>query len=757
MKQIFIKKGKALIKEVPRPLLDDYSVLVEVTHSCLSSGTERSIVSSTETKKVIQRALSQGGKHIKTVVNILAEHGVIAAYDAVNSKIDQFVEIGYSCAGRVVAIGSHVEGVKVGDAVSCAGAGFASHGQYVAVPENLVVRVEQDLDLSAASTVTLGAIALHGVRQASLELGETVIVMGLGVLGLLTVQLARIAGCNVIGIDVVQERLDRAKEYGAATVINAAHDDDPVKAVFHATEGRYADALILTASSPRDDIVTQALKMTRKKGRLVIVGDVPVACERGVLYEREIDLKIACSYGPGRYDEQYERYGHDYPYAYVRWTLNRNMKCILQFLADKRLSVDFITENFFSLNQVSQVYEKVANGSLLGGILGCSDYVEVVDQVNEQASNLSVLEGWNLPTIFKAPSTVLRVGVVGAGGFASTMLIPLLKRRDDVQLSAVADTNVVRAVNAAQLCDASLYTNSYTELLADDSIDAVVLATPHSEHTQQLLLALEAGKSVFLEKPLAVNSDDAALCRQLHLLNPQAPWMVDFNRRFSPFIDSLFQVLLTRSTPLVMTYRMNAGFLPTNHWVQSLRNGGRIVGEVCHLVDLALYLTGSSIARVSVATAGAGRNDMLKSDTVTIMLTHEDGSVSNLVYAATGNGAQEKERMELFWDGKSAVLNDYTDLTVHGFALDKARTTRYQQKGHEQALDYFVCSVLSGELSLAAEERLRALEATDITLLAAELARQGGGTLDINVSVAELTAPSDALSHNQSRSEVVVG
>ncbi|MBM3894520.1 zinc-binding dehydrogenase [Candidatus Dependentiae bacterium] len=733
MKQVFLSQGKAVIQEVSRPLLNDTSVLVEVAYSCISPGTERATLNNTN-KSIVNRIFTEGQSQINKTLEALAQNGLRSTISLVKSKLEQLIAVGYSCSGVVIAVGARVKNISVGDLVACAGSGYAMHGQFVVVPEHLTAKLIHEESLKNASATTLGAISLHALRRADIHFDEIVCVQGLGFLGLITVQLAFLAGCRVIGIDIQQDRLDLAKKYGAFSVING-QSPTALKELLFATEHHGADATIITAAGNSAEILEFATQATRRKGKIIIVGDTPITASRDELYQKEIDLLISCSYGPGRYDEQYEAQGIDYPYAYVRWTEHRNLQTIARLIDEKKLNFDDLITSEYQLQQAPEAYESLSKKTAIGIVLSYSNHSEIIDPQPEIS---------HVPAIvFKNPSDSIKIGWIGTGGFSTTQLIPSFLKNPAISLHALSDTKIQTVVNAARQFNVAEYSNDYRHLLAIEEIDAFVIATPHKFHTEQLLDALSTGRPVFVEKPVAVTHDQLKKLYAFHHLQPTAPWHVDFNRRHSPFIAQIKKAITNRATPLAITYRINAGYIPSTHWIQSLEHGGRIVGEVCHFIHLLIYLSGSLVTRIAVSPAGKGRADMNNNDTLSIQLSFADNSIASILYAATGSSLLEKERLEIFWDGKSAILEDFK--TLQGFGLDHTfnRMSSTPEKGYTQAISYFVDGIISGDLSSHVGERQRILYATEITLEVDLLAQAGGGVVDYGYQAQKLSQTSE--------------
>lgn len=718
MRQVFLDKGLVSLRHVCEPLLDDYSVLVNVHYSFISSGTEVATIASAQ-----QSIFSNIPQKITKILESVASNGIEATRALISGKLKGSIQaLGYSCSGQVIAVGKHVKSVQAGDYVACAGAGSANHADVVCIPEHLVVRLSQKESLKAASITTLGAIALQGVRRAQLQIGEHVCVIGLGLLGQLTVQLAVQAGCKVFGIDLMPERLALAEQLGAYRVYNAA-EGDCTNDILFATNHHGVDAAIITAASKSDSIVKQAMDLTRKKGRVVVVGDVGLALERDAFYKKEIDFLISCSYGPGRYDVQYEQRGVDYPYAYVRWTEQRNMQAFVDLIERKRINIEPLIAEEIPVDLVEKAYEKISGKQGLGIVLSYEPKPAKEDQVACTRVHTGV-------QFIPAIHDPVRVGVVGAGGFAKIKLMPILSKLHDVQIHAIVDPDAANALNVSRQYNARFSLSSEADLFSQDLVDAVVVASPHKYHTEQALKALQSGKAVFLEKPMATTIEQFKSIYEFLQQNPQARFCVDYNRSFAPFIQKIKEAISERSTPLMVHYRMNAGFLPKDHWVQMDIGAGRIIGEACHIIDLFYFLTDSHPVALSVEALGSLRDDLFPTDNLSVQLKFADGSVCSLLYTALGNSKMGKERMEIFYDGKSILMDDYIQLRGYGLERSFDQIVRTPDKGHEALMKKFFAEVRK-EIFAPPIEFDRLNRVAQLTLLIDELACQGGGEKEL--------------------------
>ena len=567
--------------------------------------------------------------------------------------------VGYSAAGEVVAVGGDIDDLAAGDPVACAGAGQANHADYILVKRNLVCRVPPGCPVSLAASTTVGAIALQGVRRAAPQLGERVVVLGLGLIGQITAQLLRAAGCDVIGLDLDPSRVDRARGLGMA---HGASDAESFKAVVRdATGGRGADRTLITAATKSHAVVNLAMDVTRAKGTVVIVGDVGLKVEREVFYRKEIDLLMSTSYGPGRYDAAYEIEGHDYPFAYVRWTLNRNMQSYLDLVARGRIDVQPLIDRVISVDEAPVAYRALAQGTTelpLGVLIRYPD--DTRDLPEPADSTRVVIRGHR-----KAPDGPLNYALVGAGAFGTAMLVPQMKkRRDRFFLKAVVSRNASQGGNFARDNQVELLTSDLGVALNDPGIDLVVIATRHHEHASQVARALEAGRHVFVEKPLAITWAEldrvAALYRGLET---PPMLMVGFNRRFSPALTMVKDLVGRRRAPLMVEYRLNAGYLPLDHWVHGPHGGGRNIGEACHMYDVFRFLTGAPVVSISATPIDPGELPYRRNDNFSATIGYEDGSLAHLLYTALGpKTGLGKERIEVFCDGETYIVDDFKRL-----------------------------------------------------------------------------------------------
>ena len=689
MKQVMIRGGTAAVADIPTPMVSKGTVLVRVANSCISAGTEGArIGSGSGPGGLIQRAV-QNPDLVKRAVEMTLRSGVRATVAAVRGSDGLGSPTGYSVAGTVEEVGEGVKDLRPGDRVACAGAGLANHAEMVAVPRNLVARIPDGVDFRAASTVTLGAIALHGVRRAEPTLGERFVVIGLGVLGQLTAQLLAANGCVVVGSDLEKSRAELALSLGMDSAL--PQGGDAVEHVRRLTGGVGCDGVIITASTPSSDLLSQAFRMCRPKGRVVVVGDVGLAVDRSDIYRKEVEFRISTSYGPGRYDPRYEEDGLDYPIGYVRWTENRNMEEYLRLVAKGVVRLAPLVQEVFPLERADAAFEALRQRGSAPLVL--LEY-PAVDRPERRQRSVRLRSS--------SPSTDrIRLGIIGAGTFTRHVHIPNLQSASDLfDVVGVANRTGVSARKVAGTAGAEYATTDPAQILEDTDIDAVLIGTRHDLHAELTLAALRAGKHVLVEKPLATTAAEIdaleSFFRDAEGSDAITPIMLTgYNRRFSPFARRLRDHVRERLHPLVMTYRMNAGYLPDDHWVHGPEGGGRNVGEACHIYDLFLYLVDSPAATVRAMTIEPERGYYRRDDNFTATIGYEDGSIATLTYTAAGHRDLPKERLELFGGGTAAVLDDYRQLTIAGGRGKELRTKR-AEKGHLEELRAFGEAIRAG-------------------------------------------------------------
>lgn len=695
MKQVLIKGGSVSVEDVPSPGVSPRCVLVRVAFSCISAGTEVASVQMSG-QPLYKRALKQP-EHLKRVVQMIREQGLARTIDRVQGKLAAGSPTGYSAAGFVVAVGADVAGFAVGDRVACAGAGVANHAEFIDVPVNLAARVPDALSFERACTVTLGAIALQGVRRAAPTLGERFLVVGLGLLGQLTVQILKSSGCVVIGVDPDAARRALAVRCGAAAAIDPA-DTTHVEAVHRLTDGVGADAVIITAAGASNEIVSNAFRACRRKGRVVLVGDVGLELRRGDFYAKEIDFLISASYGPGRYDSVYEEEGQDYPIAYVRWTENRNMSAYLELLATNSVTLDPLEPQVFALDSASSAYSAL-NSSENRALVTLLQY-----PVGPPDDSRTI----RLPRTAPSTGDQIRVAIVGAGGFAQGMHLPnLVRLRDQFAIRAIVSRTGSTARAAALQYGAAYATTDYAEALNDPEVDLVLIATRHNLHAPMAIAALEAGKHVLVEKPLALAAAELDRIVEFYRRDGGAKpvLMTGFNRRFAPPVEKIRTLLADRSSPLIVNYRMNAGHIPSDHWVHGPEGGGRNIGEACHIYDLFTSLAGARPVAAGAYAISAASANWRRNDNFVATVKYADGSVCSLTYTALGDRRYPKERMEVYCDGMVVELDDYRSVAVTGRRAS-SWDSKSAQKGQYEELVALAAAIKSGHWPIPLDEQL---------------------------------------------------
>src|SRR5882757_5432381 len=685
MKQVIqnFKSGELSVADVPPPALARGFVLVRNHFSLISAGTERSTVSTAQAS-LLGKA-RQRPDLVKQVLDSFRKDGFGETLKRVRTKLETLKELGYSSAGTVLASLDTQGRFKPGDRVACGGGGYASHAAVVTVPQNLVVKVPEAVGLDAAAFTTVGAIAVQGVRQANPRIGELVCVIGLGLLGQITAQILRANGCQVFGVDTTESMVVLAAQNGCHA---ARRRSDPgLDSAFAAfTGGRGFDSVIITAATQSTDPVELATAILRPKGVIVIVGAVPMNIPREpYFYKKELELKISCSYGPGRYDPSYEERGQDYPYGYVRWTENRNMETFVKLLENRSLDVQPLVTHVFDVEQAENAYDIVTGKTPerhLGILLKYSDEgkshpVEPVQQV------------------VSAPGAIPGIGFIGAGSFAQKFLIPFAQQGGP--LISVVTSRGVTAKSVGEKFRFNSHSTDVDDVIANPSINTVFIATRHDTHAGFAAAGLEAGKNVFVEKPLAIQEDELADVLKAACQRNDCRLMVGYNRRFSPLAQQARRVFQAVATPLVINYRVNAGFVPNEHWTQTEQGGGRILGEVCHFVDLMQFLTGSEPASVYALSVAANNAQMPDEDNIVISVNFQNGSVGHITYVASGDKALSKERIEIFGGGQSFIIDDFR--VGEHYTNGTRRAIKSPGKGHQQEVEAFLCSIREGQPS----------------------------------------------------------
>ena len=704
MKQLIqnFKTGELYVDELPLPALSTGMVLVENEFSLISAGTEKGTV------KVAQSSLLGKAKQrpdlVAQVLQNIKKEGLMATLEKVRTKLDSLKALGYSTAGVVKASLDTNGKFKVGDRVACAGQDYASHAEVVSIPQNLVAKIPDNVSLEEASLTTLGAIALQGVRQANPTLGENICVIGLGLLGQITCQLLSANGCRVFGIDVSDKMVQLAKEVSNAEAYNR-NNAALLTAIETFTRGNGFDKIIITAAAPTNDPIELSVQIARKKGQIIVVGAVKMDVPRDPhFYRKELDLKISCSYGPGRYDNVYEEQGHDYPFAYVRWTEQRNMEAFLDLIALGKLNLKALITHTFDIDDAVKAYDLV-----LGKVQ--EPFVGIL--LRYPPSNTKHTK--TIAAVAQKTTGKLNASFIGAGSFAQSYLIPNLKGLN-VALNTVVTNNGINAKNVAgKFGFASASTNA-DEVMLDKNADVVFVASRHDSHASYVEKSLKANKHVFVEKPLCLNEVELASIDAIMQQNTKALLMVGFNRRFAPVSVELNKLFSKITEPKVVNIRVNAGFIPLDHWTQQTDiGGGRIVGEICHFIDLMQFFTNAKPIKVYADCIASNSAQAKNDDNIAIVIRFSDGSIGNLIYVANGDKSLPKERIEVFAGNICGVINDFKDGMI--YKNNKATSIKSSGKGHSQEVAAFIHAIEKGAASPIAYESIYATTLTTFKIL----------------------------------------
>ncbi|MDC1089800.1 bi-domain-containing oxidoreductase [Emcibacteraceae bacterium] len=694
MKQVLqdLAKGTSIVADVPRPRCKAGHILVQTSKSLISAGTERMLVDFGRSG-YIEKARQQPEK-VKMVLDKIKTDGLLPTIDAVRSKLDQPLPMGYSNVGKVIEVGTGVEGFKVGDRVLSNG----HHAEVVCVPKNLCAKIPNNVNDEDAAFSVVGAIALQGIRLAQPTLGECFVVTGLGLIGLVAVQILRANGCRVLGLDFDPAKLELAKKYGAET-INLAEGQDPIAAAEAFSRGRGVDGVIVTASTKSNEPMQQAATMCRKKGRIVLVGVVGLELNRSDFFEKELSFQVSCSYGPGRYDSSYEEIGNDYPVGFVRWTEQRNFEAVLDMISTGNILTDDLKTKSFEIEKASSAYDllmedKGALGVLLSYDKGQADKFEQTLSLN--------------PTSLSGPSDAV-LGSIGAGNYAGRVLLPAFKNTG-ARFKTIATSQGVTGTHHGNKLGFELNTTDSDSLFTDNEINTIVIATQHNTHARFVIQSLEAGKNVFVEKPLALSHekldqiDEAYKATHNNGISPKL--MVGFNRRYAPLMQKLKKQVVKSSEPMSIVYTCNAGAIPADTWIQDKEaGGGRIIGEACHFIDISRFLAGSPIIDIQAVSMKMAEGVTDCHDTATITIRFENGSIATIHYFANGHQSFPKERIEVFQGGKTLVLDNFRRLTGFGNSTINKKSFK-QNKGQQECCDAFIKSINEGTASPIPYEEL---------------------------------------------------
>ncbi|MBK7852330.1 MAG: bi-domain-containing oxidoreductase [Bacteroidetes bacterium] len=702
-----LKDGEMKILEVPFPALPGGCILVRNHYSLISAGTEG--------KTVKDARLGYIGKararrdEVKKVIDTAKTLGILNTYRMVMNKLDAPSPLGYSCAGEVIAVASDVSDFSIGDRVACGGNG-AIHAEVVAVPVNLCVKLDPSVPMEHAAFTTLGAIALQGIRQADLRLGENCVVIGLGLLGQLTIQMLQAAGVRTMGIDIDSRMVKLATDNGCDLAIERGRADLEQQ-ILHFTNGQGTDAVIIVAGTDSTDPVDLAGSLCRKKGKVIVVGAVPTGFKRPNYFKKELDLRMSCSYGPGRYDPEYEEQGLDYPYAYVRWTENRNMQAFVELLRTGKLNLKSLLTHTYNFQDATKAYQLILEKQ--------QPFIGIVlkyDSDKELKTSVHLRE-------HKADPASPAIGLIGAGGFGQNFLLPAMKGKG--QFVSVATARPHNARNIADKYGFASCTGNADEVVSNPAINTVFIATRHDSHAEYVLKALSQKKNVFVEKPLCLREEELEGIRKAYA-DSGSLLMVGFNRRFAPFVTKIREQF-REGVPVAINYRINAGIVPADHWIHDPAiGGGRIIGEVCHFIDLCMFIARSPITTLSARWMedAAGLHD-----TVTIGLSFANGSTANISYFSNGNKLVSKEYLEVFGSGMVAILDDFKTLSLAGKSMSKSSGN--QDKGHQAEVAAFLAAVQNGKESPISADDL--FMSTLATFKVLESAAQNGKEITIQL------------------------
>lgn len=700
MKQVIqhYRSGVLKVQEVPVPSVQPGGLLVANRASLISAGTEKATVHLAQ-KNLVGKAMERPDL-VRKVLGKIQKEGITGTLRMVFDRLETPAALGYSCAGTLIDYGKGISGFSIGDRVACAGQNYASHAEVVMVPKNLCVKIPDEVAFEEAAFVTLGAIALQGVRQTEARLGERIAVIGLGLLGQLTVQLLKAAGCSVLVSDLDPAKLTLAKKLGADAV---AGSKDLLDAAADFTEGYGVDAVLLTASTKENGPIEIAGAIARRKGRVVVVGAVGMNVPREPYYKKELELRLSTSYGPGRYDQEYEEKGRDYPYGYVRWTERRNMEAFLLLLQQKKIDVKSLMTHRFPIHEGEEAYRVMMEGSepYLGIVV---TYPPVEEGSHKRSDRIIQVFPSNR-------AATIQMGIIGAGNHVKDRLLPVLKAMNTVSVRAVCTGTGLHAKAVAEKMDAAYCTSDYREVLKDDTVNAVLIATRHHDHGPMVLEALRAEKHIFVEKPLCLSEEELEEITALYAEKAEKglQLMVGFNRRFSPHMAEAKRFFQERKNPLVMLFRVNAGALPFEHWVQDPEvGGGRIVGEACHFIDFMQALCGAMPVSVHARRIGRHRSG-ITDDQSLLSLSFEDGSIGTVLYTAGGDPALGKERFEAFGDGKVLVIDDFIRSEFYVGGKKRLFKTGKQDKGFQSEMARFVETVAGGSGPATPFQEIRAV------------------------------------------------
>jgi predicted dehydrogenase/threonine dehydrogenase-like Zn-dependent dehydrogenase len=686
------KTGELLVEELPAPNCPANGILVKTSHSLISAGTEKTSVENAKSS-LIERARRQPDQ-VKLVMDFIKKEGILSTYKRVKNTLESYKALGYSASGTVVA--STCDEFSVGDRVAVAGAGYANHAEILAIPKNLAVKIPDNVHLNDAAYTTVASIAMQGIRQADPRLGETVAVIGLGLIGQITVQMLKAAGCRVVGLDIDESLFEMAEKCGADRTMPS--NEDAVRKILAFSNGLGCDSVIITAGTSSNQPVELSMKITRKKGRVVVVGAVGMDIPRSPFYQKEIDFTISCSYGPGRYDPEYEEKGNDYPAGFVRWTENRNMSAVLDLISSGKLNVDLLTTHSFKVEEAAKAYEVIrgnTNEKFFGVLL------EYPKEEKELNGSVKLKD-------YKSTAGV-KIAFVGLGSFAQNYLMPPIKNFG-AELIAVSSTKPINAQTSAKVHGFAISATDSHEIISNTDVNTVFIASRHDSHAEYVSSALKAGKNVFVEKPLAINPEQMEDIKEAYK-DSNAGLMVGYNRRFSKPLVEMKKFFRYRNDPISMIYRCNAGYIPKGSWAVDPEQGGRIIGEACHFIDCMVYLTGALPVKVYASSVSSDNLANTDRDNVAINIHFSDGSIGTVNYYSGGSKSLGKEYFEAHCEGTSAIMNNFKTLELFEAGVRKMNFDG--SKGHKEEVMAFLDAVKNGkEMPISIEELYSVSDAT---------------------------------------------
>lgn len=668
MKQIVqnFKTGEMRLEDIPSPVIKGNGILVRSFYSLISAGTEKMIIDLA--KKSYLGKAQERPDLVKQVINKVKNEGLINTYKSVMNKIETPIPLGYSCVGQVVEVSSKIDDVKVGDFVACAGAGYANHAEINYVPQNLFVKIRNVEKLQELAFTTLGSIAMQGIRQAEVAFGEYVAVVGLGLLGQITAQILKAAGCRVIGFEFDPLKIDLAMKNGmdAGVVLGK---EEPVKKVNDFTDGYGVDKIVITASTKENAPVELAADIARDRATVVMVGVTGMDLPRKPYYDKELNFKFSRSYGPGRYDYQYEEKGNDYPIGYIRWTERRNMQEFVRLVEEGLVNIEPLITHVFTFEKALEAYSMITDNPNKERFIGVLLKYDADKNIESKVAITNSKKNME--------NSPIKVGLIGAGNFTQSVLMPEFSKISDIDLVGVASAQGMHAKNIADKYGFKYAAGNYKEILDDKNVNLAVITSTHNLHYTMVEESILKGKDVYVEKPLCIKEEELEAIKELIKSHPERSLMVGFNRRFSKHVQEIKKLFSANSSPYMITYRVNAGNIPKGHWINDPEvGGGRIIGEVCHFVDLVQYIVGSKPVQVYTQKMSDSKNDIINEDNIVTTMSFEDGSVANILYSSVGDKSYPKEKIEIFSNGMVVSCENFLKTTIwNGGKVNKVKTS----------------------------------------------------------------------------------